>query len=390
MLIHFHYSSKEASGEIRRIRNININLAAGLSDKIIECAFISIKDFVLKRRENFVLSNRVTRKFFFPTFPFSNSKLWAMRVNSVWTSFIIRVLVRLYNAKYVIGEYSAAWQSARYLPKDVKFIVDVHGALREEYEYDNNNVDYRIAEYYDYLESKSVSRSTYVICQSREMKRHLLSKYPTLSSEKIYPYACHADLSTFNFNSQQARKTRELLGLADEQILFVYSGGLHKWQNVDKSLSYFDEFHKYYPSSRFLLLTGQLIQANELIDNSFAHLREAVFIKSAPHSQVPDYLNASNVGFLIRDNVVMNAVAYPTKLAEYMACGLPVISTNVSSHWLNDTQYIYNIENNDIVGLYEFLIDIKRYEVSGLAHKELSLDTDNIEIERLLKNERSE
>ena len=388
MLIHFHYSSKEASGEIRRIRNINVNLAAQLSDKIVECAFISIRDFFFKRRENFVLSDRVTRKFFFPTFPFSYSKLWAMRVNSVWTSFIIRVLVRFYKAKYVIGEYSSAWQSARYLPKYVKLIVDIHGALREEYEYDNNNVDYRIAEYYDYLENKSVSRSTYIICQSREMKRHLLSKYPILSSEKIYTYACHADLSIFNFNPQQAKKTRELLGLTDEQILFVYSGGLHKWQNIEKSLSYFDEFHKYYPSSRFLLLTGQLSQANELIDTSFSHLKEVVIIKSAPHNLVADYLNASNVGLLIRDNVVMNAVAYPTKLAEYMACGLPVISTNVSSHWLNDTQYIYNIDNNGIIGLYDFLTNINRYEVSILAHKELSLDTDNIEIESLLKNER--
>ena len=41
MIIHFHYSARENSGEIRRIKNIDKDVALKLSKEVVEVAFIS-------------------------------------------------------------------------------------------------------------------------------------------------------------------------------------------------------------------------------------------------------------------------------------------------------------------------------------------------------------
>jgi hypothetical protein len=56
-------------------------------------------------------------------------------------------------------------------------------------------------------------------------------------------------------------------------------------------------------------------------------------IIKVPHEAVPAHLNAADIGFLIRDDCVVNRVASPTKLGEYLSCGLPVIVGSVSLLW---------------------------------------------------------
>jgi glycosyltransferase involved in cell wall biosynthesis len=50
--------------------------------------------------------------------------------------------------------------------------------------------------------------------------------------------------------------------------------------------------------------------------------------RSAPPAEVPSYLSASDVGLGFRHRFPSQLSCSPIKLAEYLACGLPVVSTS--------------------------------------------------------------
>lgn len=389
MLIHFHYSFYQNSGEIRRIKNIDRDLAFSLSDKVVEIAFISPVLYLNRKKEFFQLDSRIQKKYYVPMLPFSLSRLAFKKLNSFWMSVVLFAFSFIYKPKYIIGEYSICWQSLRFISSKIKCIIDVHGAIREEYEYSSSRPDTKIALYYDYLEEHGMAKAKYIVCQSDEMKSYLLKKYSFLEEDILFVYKCSANLDIFHLDNLQRDIIRFKLGILKEQILFVYSGGFHKWQRIEDSLYYFSVFNNIYKESKFLILTLDEIAARNLVLESYFQISDRVIIKSVAHSEVCSYLNAADVAFLLRDNIVLNAVASPTKLAEYMACGLPVISTSVSRCWLSEVDFIFNVEDLEIGKLYEFIKGLKRTEISEYAKLNLSLDKDIEQIRLLLKNESS-
>jgi glycosyltransferase involved in cell wall biosynthesis len=65
----------------------------------------------------------------------------------------------------------------------------------------------------------------------------------------------------------------------------------------------------------------------------FSDLPEGTYsVISSLVEEVGKYLEASDLGLLLRENHVVNRVASPTKFAEYLLCGLPV----VISPWVGD------------------------------------------------------
>ncbi len=387
MIIHFHFSSNENSGEIRRIKNINKDVAFQLSDKVIEVAFVSVFYFFKKQKERFKLNNRELKKYYIPMLPFSYSRLVMKKINSFWISFVLYLICLRYSPKYLLGEYSIAGQALKFISKKYNIIIDVHGATREEYEYSVEKPDNKLAKYFDYLETIGLKKSKYIICQSDAMKRFLLQKYPFLSEHQIYVYRCGVNMLNFFYDESIREQYREKLKLSRKDILLVYSGGLHKWQRVEDVLTLFGSFAEENSSAKLLILTIDKEKAINLIKTKYLFLENRITVKSVPHDEVCCYLNAADAAFLLRDNVVLNAVAFPTKLAEYLACGLPVISTDVSKYWLEDDKFIYNVDEKDIIDLVDFIETIDRTLIMEFS-KNLSIDKDKAVINQLIRNEK--
>lgn len=387
MIIHFHFSYSENSGEIRRIKNINKDVAFQLSDEVIEVAFVSFFFFLNKRKARFKLNDKELKKYYIPMLPFSYSRLVMKKINSFWISFILFLMCLKYSPKYLIGEYSIAGQALKFISKKYNVIIDVHGATREEYEYSVEKPDYKLAKYYDYLETFGLNKSKYIICQSDEMKRFLLQKYSFLSENKIYVYRCGVDMQNFFYDGLIRKQYREKLKLSDKDILLVYSGGLHKWQKIEDVLDLFSTFSKVYTTAKLLILTLDKEKAIDLIRSKCPFLEKNITVKSVSHNEVSCYLNAADAAFLLRDNVVLNAVAFPTKLAEYLACGLPVISTEVSKYWLENNKFIYNVEEKNIINLLDFIKNIDKKQIMEFS-KKLSIDNDRAVINQLIRNEK--
>jgi len=390
MIFHIHFSYLQNSGEIRRIKNINKDLAFRLSNDVIEIAFISIFHFIHLRKYKFLLNEEIKHKYYIPVLPFSYGKYFFKALNSFWVSFCLLIIYLLKKPSYIIGEFSIAWQALRFIPKHTKCIIDVHGATREEYDYSTSGKkhDERFSRYFDFLEERGMKRAVYVVCQSTEMKRFLLKKYPFLKEEKLYVYKCSADSRLFFYSPEIRQSMRKQLELEKSQKLFIYSGGLHKWQRFEDTLKFFSNYKQQHPNSKYLILTLNKEEALSIIENKYTHLINDCIVKSVDNKEVHRYLNAADIAFLLRDNVIMNAVASPTKLSEYLCCGLPIISSQVAKKWIDNDKFIF-YEDFDIKTLDSFLENVNREDIATYAKEMMTLETDRKQMQLLINNERA-
>jgi len=133
---------------------------------------------------------------------------------------------------------------------------------------------------------------------------------------------CAASEDRFFFDpALRARKRREL-GYHDDDIVYVFSGGLQDYQCFDLMVQHFDALARQQPAARLLVLTPDKARAEEQLEGRDpAKLR----VVQAVYSEVNDYLNAADVAFMLRERHQLNHVASPTKFAEYCLAGLPVV-----------------------------------------------------------------
>lgn len=383
MIIHYTHTFVPNSGELKRMKNIDADVVSLLGEKSVEVEFYPWRKYKFVKSEGrYTLSDNVVKKYYVPLMRFFYKYV---------QTFTFIFLMLKYRPSYVIGEMTLfpkyLWIFRKF-GKNCKVIFDIHGAAAEEYEY--QRAPQSLIEHHRKMEKESVLGVDYVICQSDEMRNYMQIKYG-LDPKKACVYRCGVDMNRFNINNNARSEIRKKLGFKDNEIIFVYSGGLHLWQRVDESIDLFEKYHSINPKSKLLVLTGSLEQLSKIIeekgiDNSDNHIISTCL----SFAEVPDYLNACDVAFLLRHNHPMNAVASPTKLSEYMACGLPVITSEVAKKWVNGEGLNYCILEEDIKDpnvITDIVKKIDRKEISKFALETLSLDVDRKNIAEFFKRD---
>lgn len=372
MVIHAHHSPNPIAGDTKRVINIDRDVAGLLSADIVEVEYYSLRSYkYVHSQGRFVLSPNVKKKYYVPNIEHLGL------LNDFWCSLVISFLFIKYKPQYYIEE----WKLPRRLlnirkifSKTTTLLLDLHGAAPEEYKYTTGKTNSSL----EMNEAYSVMVADKIICQSDEMKRHLVMKH-SCNSDKITIYRCGVDTSVFYYADSLRERVRSNLGIKANEIVFVYSGGMHKWQKIEEALKYYRTFHAKYNDSKMLILTKDTNVLDQIIKNEkIEDIRDSMIVRSLAYTEVPAFLCAADVSFLIRDNVVMNAVASPTKLAEYMACGLPVISTSVAQKWVTEDglKYIIDYEITDIDQLHLMLAGFDKSSISNYSANTLSLEID--------------
>ena len=378
MIIHFHYSSTPHTGDVKRIINIDKEFADFFKEDTIEVVFCPVSQLKRVRgRDFFKLSKHTRTKYCIPLIPHSEF------INQYYKSLIIAILCIVYKAKVLVGEWyfpSKMVGLIKFLMPKIKIFADIHGAMVEEQLYLNPNIKEREIAKMRKCEEYTMANADHIICQSTAMKHYIQSTY-NIPQDKITVYRCGYDPNAFNHDVSKRNDIRKELGIKTNDSLFVYSGGLQKWQRIDDCLNVFKKYHEQNNDSKMLILTteqsliAQILQATEYKD-----IKEAIFSMSVPFNSVSTYLNACDIAFLIRDAVTMNIVASPTKLAEYFACGLPVISSSVAEHWVGEEAkpYILDINSKTLNKDIDHILNkINRSKISEYAYNNLSLNKDH-------------
>jgi len=173
------------------------------------------------------------------------------------------------------------------------------------------------------IERQAVKGSDAIICVSGAMRERVLKEYG-VASEKIRVVPTAASARKFNWDPAERAIVRRELGVEDEFVL-IYTGSLRAYQLLEGLVDFFRKLLASRSNLHLLLITPQKTEAEQSLHIALPHGTYSV--RSASHIEMFRWLNAADAGLLLRESNAVNQVAAPTKFAEYLMCGLPVVMT---------------------------------------------------------------
>jgi glycosyltransferase involved in cell wall biosynthesis len=135
------------------------------------------------------------------------------------------------------------------------------------------------------------------------------------------------DPAQFRFSPAARDSLRSELGLHGK-IVFVYSGSVAlEWQRFESVCQFVARLSQRGPPVHLLALVHSdgHAAANQVIQQS--GLDRASTLKAVAPGDMPRYLSAADVALFLRHNHVMNRIVTSAKLGEYLAAGLPLVTT---------------------------------------------------------------
>ncbi|MGB6241450.1 MAG: glycosyltransferase [Castellaniella sp.] len=214
--------------------------------------------------------------------------------------------------------------SQSFTSKKIRVIADIRGeSAAEGFGSGSRLTRWLKVKFVRWIEAVIFKKSDHILFVSEAMAEHFCSMYK-IPDSKVSVFPTLVNTKFFYRSSDLRARKRKELKINEGQFVYVYSGGISYWQNIDKIIYRFVNISK--SSNRFvlLILTTAPDKVKEIVVKA-GGANENIIVLRVPYEEVGAYLNAADAGLLIRDDSIINRVASPTKANEYVACGLPVI-----------------------------------------------------------------
>ncbi len=209
-----------------------------------------------------------------------------------------------------------------------RLIFDIRGFNPEEYVdagvWPENGLNYRLAKR---VERRLLSTADGFVVLT-EKAHDILFPGCSDSDRKRRPVEvipCCVDLDRFEAAAALPREQiRRALGVAGRRVL-VYVGALGGFYLTEEMAELLAAAHRQDASTFSVILTQS---KPELIVESLKRLgvpKDAYLVRRVPHHEVPEYLRAADIGLSFIKPSYSKLASSPTKIAEYLASGLPII-----------------------------------------------------------------
>lgn len=204
----------------------------------------------------------------------------------------------------------------RFIRRRTCVVLDAHGIVPEEIRYQGGALKARL---YGLAERRIFRRADNVVTVSDVMTGHFRHKYPRWKRRAIrYPI-----LPAHLENNMPVRDDL----LPDNRVHVVYSGNLQSWQNVDLMISLIKA--NLSDHIRYTLLTGQADELKKRLLDSGIELGDNVKVRTVAPAELRGYYQSAHYGFMMRDDLLINRVACPTKMVEYLFYGItPIVKSS--------------------------------------------------------------
>lgn len=348
--LHFH----KDEGAKNRLNSF-INSYDKLGFQVEVLLFFSFASFpFLKNRKRYL--NEKATWYLIPSLPISKNL-----VLSKFSVFTRQVLVGVFSRmkKYSILQAEVTGDIGKYRNRDTFFVVDFHGDSVSEIEFRNSFRSNWLSKFVYENQKKSIKYANHIVGVSEK----LISQLTESTGEKINDYSiisCGIDTARFKSLEQFD------LDIPHDRIVLGYIGGFQKWQNIDKIFEVVEALREMNQNIYFVLFTNSdLVPIQKRLDRIG---KNNYLTKGLSFKDVPSHLSLLDAGFLLRDNLILNTVSSPTKTAEYLASGVPVICTRYSGDYKKNIEHgnqgfvldAPDIQIDELLELNNYLIHVKK------------------------------
>jgi glycosyltransferase involved in cell wall biosynthesis len=136
---------------------------------------------------------------------------------------------------------------------------------------------------------------------------------------------CCVDLSRFAANGDTRTAIREKLCLRDRYVM-AYAGAFGGWYLTQEMTSLFAELKKLRPNAFAMILTQSKPEVIEALLKAGGYRDGDYIVTKVSPTDLLAYLSAADAAVSFIKNCYSKQASSPTKNAEYLACGLPIIA----------------------------------------------------------------
>lgn len=279
--------------------------------------------------------------YYIPRLPFTQFK-WIAGLNKwycgIWTALIC--WLNSIRAAHCHGVKPSLYAlDAKRFNKKIKVVADIHGASVDEYMYEKGITEPdEFAGKLEAEEARVFSEADWLIFVSDAMRRFYENKFGRkYSRSTIIP--CATETTGKNLNG--LGKTLKQKYNLEDKLIFCYVGSGESYQLPGQMCQIFKKIREIFPNAFLLIFSHHKdVFLKQLAEAGIS--QEHYKIDAVKQSEVFNVLQMGDIGFLLRDDSIVNRVSSPTKFGEYCLSGMPVITTE----WVGDISKI--VEENQL------------------------------------------
>lgn len=264
---------------------------------------------------------------------------------------------------------------------NIKYLIEFEGDAKSEAEYLKEHI-YKIGFYDEDIkgleinsrkEKEELEKADGVLFVSNAHRDLIMNRYGDIevfNKSAIQPMSFKK--GELYFDSTLRSRYRANLNQEDKFVI-IYTGNVYySWQNIGKTIDLFKKIKKYKENAYLQLLIREQDHeiAREFLENKEVGY-EFYSLKSVPHNEIIGYLNAADLGVLLRKVHTMNSIVTSGKMVEYLACGLPTLTTMATSisDKLKEIDLVYSLKDYNT---YHIEFEEVRTYINALSSVELN------------------
>lgn len=199
-----------------------------------------------------------------------------------------------------------------------KLIFDCHGSAPDEVYLYHKNILGKIFSIWLRIKQKEiVEKCNMLVTVSRK-------QYEIFNSCRPYALLPMIPASHFFDERNYRDKYRQKLGINSDKQVFCYAGQMQKWQMAEETINFFKKIEDKLSNALLLVLTANVEDFTKIIVEK--NIKNYIVL-SVPYLEMPKYLDVADYGFCLRSDHIINRVASPTKVLEYISRNVQPIIT---------------------------------------------------------------
>ncbi len=268
--------------------------------------------------------------------------------------------------------------------KKLKYIIDIEGDFESEIDFLSNPKHKYKPKFYNNIISsmktntinlkEKLFKADGVFLATEIHKSIYMNRYGQELNNKLFIIPTGFDSSKFFIDENKREEYRKKYKLEDKLVM-IYSGNIfYSWQNISRTIKLFKLLKKeLYQNLYLIILTRKqdFYIAEEFIKKNNLE-QEDFLLENVAFDKVNYFLNASDIGILLRDNHILNNIATTAKIGEYLSSGLHVITSKYIGLYSKEMEKAsIGILLDDIYDNNEILSKIKNYNFNN-SREEIS------------------